>query len=166
MKKVFNGLVIISLFMLAGCATSEAIYKNYEALVNTQDGVNAEEAKIIAQHVLISSDEKRNYRVTAPDIETIDQAKSYPEYWFIIFGHNWFSPISNDPTAKTYTELREVQFLVVIDKANGDIKFAGLWYPKRANNFDWVFLPKDSYKKDNPLALPPGEEVYVYRGGH
>ncbi len=147
--------LVIFLLALAGCASDQAISRNYSKLVNASDGVSEQEAKILAQKQLVDTMQKRDYRVTAPDVKTTPAALKYPAYWFVVFGHNWLSPISTDPLAKTYTELRETQYLVVIDKQSGEVKFAGEWYPKRSDNFDWVFDP-NSYKKDNPLGLPPG----------
>ncbi len=158
MRNVLNGLIITSVVLFVGCASTEAIYKNYNNLVNLDDGVTEKEAKIIAQRIIISSEEQNSYRITAPDIKTTHETVKYPEYWFVVFGHNWLSPISTDPLAQTYTQLRETHFVVVINKANGNIKFAGLWYPKRAANFDWVFDP-DAYKQDNPLALAPYQKI-------
>jgi|GEM_PF-3518884 len=155
--RTLKGLVIISLFLMGGCSSTEAIYKNYNNL-DLKAGVKEHEAKIIAQRIIISTSEARNYRITAPDIKTIQQALKYPDFWFVIFGHNWFSPVSSEPLAKTYTELREAEFLVVIDKNNGHIKFSGLWYPKRENDFDWVF-DLGGYKRNDPLALPPYTEI-------
>ncbi len=159
MRNGLNGLIIFSLIVLAGCASTEAIYKNYDT-VNFKDGIDQREAKIIAQRIIIATDEQRNYRVSVPDIRTDLEAIKYPDFWFVVFGHNWLSPISTNPMAETYTELRETQFLVVLDKDNGNIKFAGLWYPKRENDFDWVFN-LDKYKRNNPLALPPYTKVKV-----
>jgi hypothetical protein len=161
MRNALNGLTLTSLFIIAGCASTDAIYKNYDTLVNVKDGVNEREAKIIAQKIIISTDEQRNYRVTAPDIKTDYETSKYSDYWFVVFGHNWFSPISTDPLAKTYTELKEAQFIVVINKQDGDIKFTGLWYPKRSHDFNWVFDP-EAYKRSSQLALPPYEKVQVH----
>ena len=144
-------------FLTVGCASVDSIYKNYEQMVNIKDGVDAQEAKIIAQKTILSAEEKRDYRITAPDIKTNAQALKYPDHWFVVFGHNWFSPMSTDPMAKTYTELRDAQYLVVIDKTDGRIQFAGEWYVKREEDFDWVF-DLQGYKKKDPLALPPGVE--------
>ena len=160
MRNILNGLVIISVMVLAGCASTEAIYKNYNTLVNLKDGIDQQEAKILAQRIIISTNEQRSYRITVPDIKSTPYALKYPDYWFVVFGRNWLSPISTDVMAKTYTQLREAQFVVVINKANGNIKFAGLWYPKRAADFDWVFDP-DAYKATNPLALAPYEKVSI-----
>lgn len=140
----------------AGCASTKAINDNYNKMVNSSDGVTDQEAKIIAQKELVGTQQKRDYRVTAPDIKSTPEALKYPAYWFVVFGHNWFSPMSTDPLAKTYRELREGMFLVVIDKNSGEIKFSGEWFPKRATDFDWIFDP-DSYKAAHPLGLFPGE---------
>ena len=152
------GFILVAVLAgFSGCASNEAISNNYNKLVNASDGVTEQEAKIMAQNDLIKVIEKRDYRVTVPDIKSTPEALKYPAYWFVVFGHNWFSPISTDPLAKTYTELRETQYLVVIDKKSGEIKFSGQWYPKRSNNFDWVFDP-DSYKREHPLGFSPGEK--------
>lgn len=151
-------LLLGALIVLTGCASTEAIYKNYDAMVNTADGVGEAEAKLIAQRKIIATEEKRNYRITAPDVKTTEEALKYPDYWFVVFGHNWFSPVSMDPAAKTYTELRETQYLVVINKSTGEVKFFGEWYPKREKTFFWVF-DQEGYMKDlPPLSLPPGEQ--------
>ena len=152
-----NMLGAILVLIAGGCATPQAVYRNYDAMVSVSDGVNEREAKIMAQKQIIGMQQSRDYRVTAPDIKTTPEALKYPQVWFVVFGHNWFSPISTDPMAKTYTQLRETQYLVAIDKETGEIKFSGEWYPKRMNNFDWIFDP-DGYKRNNPLALPPGEK--------
>ncbi len=156
-KIIFTAMLLI----IGGCASSEAIYRNYDKMVDSRDGVTAHEAKIIAQKDLIGMQQRRDYRMTAPDINNTPQAKQYPGYWFVVFGHNWFSPMSTDPMAKTYTDLREAQYVVVIDKQTGVIKFSGEWYPKRANNFDWVFNPQE-YRQDNSLVLPPYEKGRKY----
>ena len=139
-----------------GCSSTEAINSNYTKMVNQADGVDEQEAKIIAQKQIIEVQEKRHYRVSLPDLKTTPEALEYPNYWFVVFGHNWLSPISTDPTAKTYTELRETQYLVVIDKKTAEVKFSGEWHSKRAKNFDWVFDP-EGYKRAHPIGLPPGE---------
>lgn len=153
MKQV---ICVLGLMLLVGCASNEAIYRNYVNMVDVKDGVSEQEAKIIAQRNIIMTHEKRDYRVTAPDIKTTMDATKYADYWFVVFGHNWLSPISTDPMAKTYTELKETQFLVVINKKDGNVKFCGQWYPKRADNFDWIFDP-DSFRKEHALGLFPGE---------
>jgi hypothetical protein len=158
MKNIFLFMCLVS---LVGCTSTKAVYKNYNNLVNLYDGVDQKEAKIIAQRIIISTDEARNYRITAPDIKNDFETDKYLDYWFVIFGHNWLSPISTDPLAKTYTELREAQFVVVVEKRDGSIKFAGIWYPKVANNFDWVFHPF-AYRAHDLLAMPPYKKVKIH----
>lgn len=155
-----RALFLFFLIGLMGCSSTKAVYENYNNLVNLKDGVNQRDAKIIAQRVIVATPEERNYRITAPDIKTDKEALKYANYWFVVFGHNWLSPISTDPLAKTYTELKETNFLVVIDKKNGSIKFAGLWYPKIENDFDWVFN-REAYKAHDPLAQAPYKEVAI-----
>ena len=149
-------LCVLGLLAVIGCATNEAVYRNFSSLINVQDGIDEQEAKIIAQRNIIVTQERRDYRITAPDIKTTMEAQKYADYWFVVFGHNWLSPISTDPMAKTYTELKEAQYLVVINKKTGDVKFTGQWYPKRADNFDWIFDP-DSFRKQHAIGLFPGE---------
>ena len=155
MNKIFWVLGIV--FLTVGCSSMDAVYNNYDRLVNVKDGVDAQEAKLIAQRMIINAMEKRDYRITAPDIKTGPEALQYPDFWFVVFGHNWFSPMSTDPMAKTYTQLREAVYLVVINKQDGTLKFYGQWYPKREADFDWVFEP-ESYRLKDPLALPPYEK--------
>ena len=141
----------VAAFIVLGCASSDTILKNYDEQVDLTDGISMAEAKLIAKEKIINTPEKRYYRITAPAILNNLAAQAYPEYWFVAFGHNWFSPVSTQ-AEKTYTELKEGQYLVVIDKSSGDVKFYGEYYSKRANNFDWVF---DQDKRD-PLAPSPG----------
>ena len=155
MNKIF--LVLGIVLLTAGCASVDAVYDNYDRLVNAQDGVDAQEAKLIAQRMIINTAEKRDYRITAPDIKTTPEALKYPDHWFVVFGHNWLSPMSTDPMAKTYTELRNTEYVVVIAKKDGNLKFYGQWYPKREADFDWVFDP-EGYRRKDPLALPPYEK--------
>ena len=65
--------------------------------------------------------------------------------------------MSQNPYAGTYRELIVKEYLVVIDKKTGAVPFFGEWYPKRENDFDWVFDQHAHYLKD-PLALPPGRQ--------
>jgi hypothetical protein len=145
---------LLALCFLTGCTSTEAIYKNYDKLVDLKDGVNAEQAKIIAQKKLINTEEKDSYRISYPDIKTGQLVYKYPGYWFVVFGHNWLEPMSMNPLAGTYTELREAEYLVVINKKTGKIPFSGEWYPKRENDFDWVF-DQQAYNRKDPLVLPP-----------
>ena len=150
--------MLIAIFSIAaGCTTTKAIYKNYDRLVHNKAGVNSEQAKIIAQKMLINTEEKEKYRVSYPDIKVGKLADQYPGYWFVVFGHNWLEPMSQSAYALTYRELISTQFLVVINKKTGEVPFFGEWYPKRENDFDWVF-DRHAYNRKDPIALPPGEQ--------
>ena len=154
MKKYFS---LLAICFLAGCTSTQAIYKNYDNLVHVQNGVNEQAAKIIAQRKLINTEEKDSYRISYPDIKTGALVHKYPGYWFVVFGHNWLEPMSSSSLAGTYTQLRETEYLVVIDKKTGKIPFFGEWYPKRENDFDWVF-DRHAYNRKDHLALPPAEQ--------
>ena len=147
-------LMIMLMAGLTSCASREDIIKNYEEKVNYVDGVNAEEAKSIAKRKIITAEEQRNYKITAPGILNNLYTQKYSDYWFVVFGHNWLSPISTDPNSKTYTELKEAQYLVVIHKNTGDIVFAGEYFSKRSQEFDWVF--KERRPWDERLTPPAG----------
>lgn len=152
-----SDLFLLALCLLTGCTSTQAIYKNYDKIVHNEHGVNAEQAKIIAQKKLINTEEKDSYRISFPDIKTGQLAYKYPGYWFVVFGHNWLEPLSTEALAGTYTELRETEYLVVIDKKTGQVPFFGKWYPKRENDFDWVF-DRHAYNRKDPLILKPGRQ--------
>ncbi len=150
--------MIIAAVSLSACATREDIMQNYEERVIYTDGVDFKEAKIIAQRKIISVDEKRNYKITAPGILNTDASRAYEDYWFVVFGRNWLSPISTDENAKTYTQLKEAQYLVVIDKSDGQIVFSGEYFPKRSPEFGWVFEERQPWRERvNPPAGIPSE---------
>ena len=152
-----NLFCILTLCLLAGCSSTKAIYKNYDTLVRTSDGVNAQEAKIMAQRILIGTEEKDSYRVSYPDIKTGPMVARYPDFWFVVFGHNFLEPLSTSALTDTYRELLKTEYLVVINKKTGKSPFFGEWYPKRENDFDWVF-DQHAYNRKDPLALPPGRQ--------
>ena len=146
--------IIIVLFMV-GCATPESIYRSYTTMVDVIDGVSEEEAKIIAKYNLMQMRENELYKISAPVIYTDSRATVYPKYWFVAFGPNWFAPMSKNRDELTYKELNSADYLVVIDKDNGDIVFSGLYYHTRADDFDWVFNPEKDPNTPR-FELPPG----------
>ena len=147
-------LMILLAMTVTSCASREDIMKNYEELIDYSDGVSIKEAKMIAQRKIISVQEKKHYKITAPGVINNSASHKYEDYWFVVFGHNWLSPISTDAGAKTYTELKEAQYLVVIDKKDGNIIFAGEYYPKRSPEFDWVFQERRPW--EDRINPPPG----------
>ena len=147
-------LMIFLIVSVCSCASREDIMQNYEEKLDYIDGVDMKEAKIIAQRKIISVAEKRNYKITAPGIISTPAAKKYEDYWFVVFGHNWLSPISTEEGAKTYSELKEAQYLVVISKKEGQIVFAGEYFPKRSAEFAWVFEERKPW--EDRITPPPG----------
>lgn len=149
----------ISLFMvvvlLTACATTESIYQSYKTMVDIADGVSEEEAKIIAKYNLTKMKERELYKISAPVIYTDSRATVYPKYWFVAFGPNWFAPMSKEREGLTYKELNSADYLVVIDKDNGDIVFSGLYFHTRVDDFDWIFDSNPKTLKSR-FDLPPG----------
>ena len=129
--------ILIACLFLTNCASREGIYRNYNQ-IDSYDGLDEKEAKMIAQKKIINTPEQRYYRITAPAISRNTAALEYPEYWFVVFAHNWFSPISTE-SRKTYRELKEAVYLVVIHKESGFVQFYGEYFPQESDNFDWVF---------------------------
>jgi len=154
MKKFHFGFLVLC--VLSGCTSTKAIYKNYDNL-HIENGVNAQQAKIMAQRILINTEEKDDYRISFPDIKTGLLANKYPGYWFVVFGHNLFEPMSSNALTESYKDLLETEYLVVINKKTGKSPFFGEWYPKRENDFDWVF-DQHAYNRKDPLVLPPGKQ--------
>jgi hypothetical protein len=149
--------ILLALCFLTGCTSTKAIYKNYDNLVRPGKPVNAQEAKIIAQKKLINTEEKDSYRLSFPDIKTGHLVSKYPDYWFVVFGHNFLEPMSKNALTESYRDLLDTEYLVVINKKTGEIPFFGEWYPKREDDFDWVFDPH-AYNRKDPLILPPGKQ--------
>ena len=107
--------IIITLF-LTGCASlliseSEAVLKRYPTVV-FEDGINLEEAKLIAQRELIRSNEVAIYELARPQV--VDHVADLPHsenYWFIFFNERSNAAI-------------KYIFMAVIDKKDGRVKFA------------------------------------------
>jgi hypothetical protein len=158
MRKIVLAGVMVMGFV--SCASREDIVRNYEEQVDYADGVSLNEAKLVAKRRIISVIEKRNYKITDPQVLNNVYTQKYPEYWFVVFGHNWFSPISTDENAKTYRELMAAQYLIVIDKTTGEIPFYGEYFPKRSHGFEWVFQERKPWEdRVNPPAGIPSQEI-------
>jgi len=147
-------LVMMIIFGLTSCASREDIVRNYEEQVNYSDGISPIEAKLIAKRKIITVQERRNYKITDPDILNNLFSQKYPDYYFVVFGHNWFSPISTDENAKTYSDLMAADYLVVINKNTGEIPFYGEYFPKRSHGFEWVFQARRPW--EDRVSPPPG----------
>jgi hypothetical protein len=153
-------LTALVLLGFTSCASREEIIRNYEEQVDYSDGVSIPEAKLIAKRKIITVQEKRNYKITDPEVLNNVFSEKYSDYWFVVFGHNWFSPISTDENAKTYRDLMAAQYLVVIDKKTGEIPFYGEYFPKRSHGFEWVFQERRPWEdRVTPPAGIPSQEV-------
>jgi hypothetical protein len=153
-------LIVLLALGFTSCASREEIVRNYEEKVDYSDGVSAVEAKLIAKRKIITVQEKRNYKITDPQVLNSVFSQRYPDYYFVVFGHNWFSPISTDENAKTYRDLMAAQYLVVINKTTGEIPFYGEYFPKRSQGFEWVFQERRPWEdRVRPPAGIPSQEI-------
>jgi len=104
------------LLLITGCATpfAESIQKvssNYETVM-FDDGINIEEAKIIAQNELVRENLVKFYDLPNPRIvEDVSDLPDHEKYWFISFKE---IKIAN---------IRFI-FMVVINRQTGKVKFA------------------------------------------
>jgi len=150
-RKIYS---VLALCFLLGCTSTKAVYRNFDTMVHIEHGVDAQTAKIMAQRALVGTEEKDSYRVSYPDIKTGPIVSQYPGYWFVIFGHNFLEPMSSNALTASYRDLLDTEYLVVINKKTGKTPFFGEWYPKRENDFDWVF-DLHAYNRKDHLTLPP-----------
>ena len=72
MMRKISGYLLLLMFLVSGCATIGSIERNH-ALVDEADGIDRQEAILIAKNGLISPapnpNLKYNYRVTAPLVD-------------------------------------------------------------------------------------------------
>ncbi len=78
-----SGLVVLAALCVAmtSCASREEIMQNYEERINYSDGINLKEAKIIAQRKIITVQEKRYYKITAPGLINNEAAFKHDDYF-------------------------------------------------------------------------------------
>jgi hypothetical protein len=106
----------IILLLAVGCTTSvkqkiKTVMDKYET-VNYEDGVDWEEAEIIAQRALVRQNLADKYDLDNPKaVEEVDELPNYADHWFLAFKERMFSSI-------------EYVFVVVIEKESGQVKFA------------------------------------------
>jgi len=109
-------ILILLVFFMSGCITTTAdrvkrVLDQYESL-NLEDGVTLEEAMIIAQKALIRENMVKFYDLQKPkQAKDVDDLPRAEQFWFITFKEKKTANI-------------EFIFMTVIDKKNGDIKFA------------------------------------------
>ncbi|UCC95823.1 MAG: membrane lipoprotein lipid attachment site-containing protein [Candidatus Omnitrophota bacterium] len=113
--------------LLNGCATIASIRHHY-AKIDYSNGVNKEEAVLIAKHHLISTEYKYSYRVIAPWVESWEERNA----WIV-----WFAPKKlRFIFPQDFLDLFiPKKYCVVIDKETGEVHqkesglFRGRMYP-------------------------------------
>lgn len=112
MKKYLMFILLLSV----GCATSlqqkvKTVMDKYEK-VNFEDGIDLDDAEIIAQRALAKQNLADRYDIEKPQVvRDVTDLPNYENYWFISFKENKFSSI-------------EYVFMVLVEKATGKVKFA------------------------------------------
>ena len=124
-KKIFFLSSWVLIFFLAGCASTHNIVKQYK-LIQYADGVNEEEAKVIAQKYFLDLPYSGPYNVYKPVIERDEFANQYPKYYFISFP-------SLNPKHNSYV------YLVAVDMRTGAVIRSKEWSASQEPDFDWVF---------------------------
>jgi len=106
----------IILLLAVGCTTSlqqkiKTVMDKFET-IDYEDGVDWEEAEIIAQRALVRKNLADKYDLVNPKaVEDVDELPHYEDHWFLVFKERMFSSI-------------EYVFVVVIEKESGQVKFA------------------------------------------
>lgn len=134
-------LMVAAVIFTAGCADNIMTLASRPKKVDTTDGVNIQEARMIARAALKESSEASDYRANSGVVIDNFMSKAYPGYWFVGFANKRFD--------QSFWE-----YLVVVEKEAGDVYFSGAYVPLEVFSYDWVF------KKDLPVNE---EEEVIYR---
>ena len=111
-----NKFWIILSLLLAGCASSlaaqsQAVLEGYKTVV-FDDGIRAEEVRLVAQRELVRKGEVAVYDLANPQVAvSVAGLKRTEGYWFVSFNER-------DAGSMPYI------FMVVVNKGTGEIKFA------------------------------------------
>lgn len=109
-------LSFIFVLLVSGCASTSTIDQGFES-VDYSDGINAVEAKRIAQKFLLGQPSANEYAVSMPDIDT-DIFSSFPEWkgkaWVVGFAGKSFN---------IFNRYYQRMFVVAVDKKTGNIRF-------------------------------------------
>lgn len=112
MKKYLS----VMLLFAVGCASSsavsiQAVAQSYETII-FNDGINAEEAKIIGQRELIKQNLVKFYDISDPKIVTnVTDLPHHEKYWFVSFKEKKVANI-------VYI------FMAIINRDTGRVKFS------------------------------------------
>lgn len=124
---------LIAIALLAcGCNSISTVTEKYK-MINYADGINSDDAKLIAQKELIDSRYKGPVDVLMPSLVAHEDALKYPQYCFVSFpSTNYSSPLKD--------------YLFVIDKRTAAIIYQGWWNAQLNPGLGWVFEKrKNSY---------------------
>ena len=111
-----NKYLSVILLFSAGCASSttasiQAVAQSYETIIYN-DGINAEEAKIIGQRELIKQNLVKFYNISDPKIVTnVTDLPHHEKYWFVSFKEKKIANI-------------EFIFMAIINRDTGRVKFS------------------------------------------
>ena len=111
-----NKYLSVILLFSAGCASSttasiQAVAQSYETIIYN-DGINAEEAKIIGQRELIKQNLVKFYNISDPKIVTnVTDLPHHEQYWFVSFKEKKIANI-------------EFIFMAIINRDTGRVKFS------------------------------------------
>lgn len=112
MKKYLSLILVL----MIGCASASAknielVSRNYDAVI-FDDGIDAQEAKIIGQRELIKQNLVKFYDILNPKIVTdVADLPNNEKYWFISFKEIKIANI-------------EFIFMAIIDRNTGKVKFS------------------------------------------
>lgn len=114
------GTFLILILLLTGCANSQRFTK-----VFPQNGINQYEAILVAKNEVLSSDFKRYFSSIDAKIRLDDQAKEYPDFWFV------------EVTPDVYMDFQS--YIVVINKRNGEVvRSQDYFWPDKNTGFNWA----------------------------
>ena len=111
-----NKYLSVILLFSVGCASSttasiQAVAQSYETIIYN-DGINAEEAKIIGQRELIKQNLVKFYNISDPKIVTnVTDLPHHEKYWFVSFKEKKIANI-------------EFIFMAIINRDSGRVKFS------------------------------------------
>ena len=116
-------IFFLMIVLCGGCATTGPATGT---TIDISDGVNADEAVLLARQSLAEAGQTRRFHSKRPEILSGTMVEDYLDTWFVSF-----NPKDMDDTFWRY--------LVVIDKKDGTIIWADTYQPLRVFNYDWVF---------------------------
>ncbi|MFH1655047.1 MAG: lipoprotein [Candidatus Omnitrophota bacterium] len=121
--------LLVAAVFLSGCATISSINKNYYR-INYDDGVDTNEAKVIAKKTLNGSEYRNQYIIIFPYILDDARTAGYSEYRFVVF-------------RPKKIQIIRTSFLVVVSKITGEVLHSGQFYTKGTRSFEPIFVGRN-----------------------